>query len=252
MHISNVRENLDKIRRIYRRTGTDILGGTAKDVLDVAEARAVAMWDEFKRDKKRNPDWGYDISEAAPLRFKPSRVLKDAIVDVYCKIRWSEESSVPCKQDIKVRVWSEDSSIIYRSDLDSECVEKELTDPARIQPGRVISRFHFDRANLSNGSRRQYHPEFHVQIGGIPGSHELCWHPKGFNLPRIPYQPMELLMTCQLVAINFFPAEYGDIAKEPDWKDQLHSTQKLILLDYYQLCRDTIWQKDSLLDRLRA
>ena len=246
-----VEHTLISIKSAYGTGTSGILDDSAEWVLPEAIETAKRTWAKFKNDPHNHPEWGYDIPEKSPLRFKPSTVRDGVTVDVYCWLRWSDGTGVPSKQDIKMRIWSQEKAIIYRPDLDSKCVDVKLKDSTRKQPGRVISRFHFDRADLSQGKGNEYHPEFHMQIGGDSKDYELCWHPDTFDVPRIPHPPMELLLTCQLVAINFFPEKYDMIRREPHWRGRLREIQRCIMLDYYDECTRTICEGSSLLDMLR-
>lgn len=251
MQLTNIRKNFESIRTVYGKRNIAILDeGSYQWILEEAEREARTTWNNFKADSSTYPSWGYKIDAKNPLRFKPSEVLNGVIVDLYCNIRWSAGNYVPAKQDIKMRIWSEDQNLIYRDHLDSDLIFEKLSN--RIQKRRVISRFHFDRVDHSQGKSKEYHPEFHMQIGGVPDDDELCWHPKSFDIPRIAHHPMELFLACQLVAINFFPERYMDIRQELLWKHQLHATQEAIALEYYEQCVRAIRQKDSLLDFLRS
>lgn len=250
MNATNVKFALEAIRKTYGKRDIGILSKPAEEILDDAILDAESTWDRFRKPSTTASSWGYEISTSRPLCFAPSEVLNGAVVDISCKLRWSKESSIPSKQDIRMRIWSEHADFVYRSNLDSECVEAELTDPARMTRGRVISRFHFDRVDNSQGESKEFHPKFHIQIGGKPDEDELYWHPKKFDLPRIPHHPMELLLTCQFVAINFFPEKYGEIRKDTFWKRELLATQKSVVETYYEQCLRTVRNKVSLLDAL--
>lgn len=252
MHLATVKRTFESIRIVYGKRSTGILSETTKRVLEEAIRDAEETWADFKRDPSNNPTWGYEISDKNPLRFKPSEVLNGVIIDIYCKVKWSSDSSIPVEQDIKMRIWSEDDNLIFRPNLDSEKILEKLSDPTRLTKGRVVSRFHFDRVDHSQGKSKEYHPEFHMQIGGVSNDYELCWHPKSFDIPRIAHHPMELLLTCQLVAINFFPEKYVDISQELLWMNQLYTTQQSVILDYYEQCIRAIRSNQSLLDMLRS
>ena len=245
-----VEQTLISIQKAYGTGTSGILDDSAKWVLPQAIEFAKRTWNRFDKDPRNHPEWGYDILEKSPLRFKSRTALKGVTVDVYCRLRWSDGTSVPSKQVIQLRIWSRDKGIIYRPDLDSECVDAKLKDSTRKQPGRVISRLHFDRANLSPNRSEEYHPKSHMQIGGDSRDYELCWHPDTFDLPRIPYYPMELFLTCQLVAINFFPEEYDRIKKEPHWRGRLRDLQRRVWLDYHEECVRTIGEGSSVFDML--
>ncbi len=127
---------------------------------------------------------------------------------------------------------------------------RELFDnPHRTHSGRVISRLHLDRANAG-----QEGPAYHLQYGGKPEDYELCWHPKSVNIPRLVHQPMELFLTCQIIAANFFRHEYEtEIRVRPEWRQEILLYEKLLLRDYYEKCLkllDSKGNRDTLLDHL--
>ena len=165
-------------------------------------------------------------------------------VDVYCKIYWKDDA-IPIEQDIKVRLWSDHGQLIFDPDRDALAVLEKLTDPSRERQGRVISRFHFDRANET-----QQGPKYHLQFGGNPKGYELCWHPGSVNIPRFQYHPMELFLTCQLIAANFFRDDYLEIKETSEWRGALALCQGQLLLGHYQDCLNTLNKGDSLLDHL--
>ena len=254
MHFANVVQMLEIIDTVYGKRNGGILDETVYPymwVLSEAKRHAEQSWDRFRRDPVSFPKWGYEISDTYPLSFKPSEVLNGARVDVYCNIKWAEDD-LPAKQDIKLRIWSEDQAIAYRPELDAEDVYLKLEDSARSHRGRVVSRFHFDKVDHTQGKSNQYHPPFHMQVGGIPRDYELCWHPQPFDIPRIAHQPMELFLTCQLVACNFFPEKYAALSQELVWLTQLRFHQSTLLLKYYKRCVKAIEDKDSLVDFLRS
>ena len=252
MNPSLVEQTLISIQNAYGTGTSGILDDSANWVLPQAIDLAKRMWARTEKDPRNHSEWGYDIYETDPLRFRPEDALKGVTVDVYCRLRWSRGTDVPSEQVIQVRVWSRNKNLVYRPDLDSERVHELLKDSTRKHPGRVISRFHLDRANLSPCSTNEYHPEFHLQVGGDSEDYELCWHPDTFDLPRIPLYPMELFLTCQLVAINFFPDAYDKIKKERHWKGRLRDLQQRVWLEHHKECVRTIDAGDSLLDLLRA
>lgn len=189
--------------------------------------------------------WGYSIDHDQPVRFVPTEVNGiDLQVDVYCDIRWAE-AEVPAVQDIKVRVWSTHSRTIFGPERDAADIDEALRDPTRTATGRVISRFHFDKANPG-----QPGPEFHLQVGGKAEPYELCWHPESVKVPRLAHPPLELFLACQLVAANFFPREYAEIKKRSEWLWELRWQQASLLRDHYQRCLDAIDAEQSLLDAL--
>lgn len=254
MNISQIKQMLEIIGKVYGKRTIDILDESQypyTQVLPEAIQHAERTWRIYQSDRRNNPTWGYEIPDTYPLSFKRSEVLNGAHVDIYCDVKWGD-GNLPVKQDIKIRIWSEDETITFRPGFDSEDIWYKLNDAGRVHKRRVISRFHFDKADHSQGKGKEYHPEYHVQVGGVSREYELCWHPHSFDIPRIPHHPMELFLTCQLVAANFFPEKYVDISQELIWLKHLHSCQKAMLLDYYQRCVRAIDRGESLLDFVRS
>lgn len=245
MDANKVQNSLRQISKIF----SSVLADDAERVLQEAAQSVQASKLLYARGSQSV--WGYEITHDQPLRFRPSTMMKGIkpVVDIYCDIKW-QEGDWPVQQDIKVRVWSEDADIGYREHLDAVSIMEQVTNKERLNkyPGRVILRFHFDRVNHQQGRSEQYHPEYHFQVGGKPEDYELCWHPKGFDLPRIGFHPMELFLTCQLVAVNFFREEYSTISKKAEWKHWLNLYQKSLLYPYYDRCVKILQDKQSLID----
>jgi hypothetical protein len=241
--------SLRQIGKAYQK----ILDGSSQYVLESAAINVEVskeQYDQAKRNERRTglkPEpWGYTIHHDQPLRFIPSKIPNgiEVEVDVYCEILWAD-GDVPVKQDIKVRIWSQHDQTIFNPDRDSKRIEEELTSSKRIHNGRVVSRFHFDKADPNQSG-----PEYHLQFGGIPEEYELCWHPKKVNLPRFAHQPMELFLTCQMIAVNFFGDEYEEIKRKMEWEYELLFYQNLLLRKHYQECLKAIEEKKPLLDSL--
>lgn len=222
-------------------------------VLPSAEANVRTMKEQYdyaKRNQSRGftpESWGYTIEHTQPLRFVPSKILRgvELQIDVYCDVRW-EDDDRPVKQDIKVRIWSQHDETIFDPHRDSTEIFDRLADPERMHQGRVISRFHFDKANPD----QKKGPEYHLQFGGKSEDYELCWHPKSVDIPRLEYHPMELFLTCQVIAANFFWKEYLEIREKREWREELILYQNLLLLNHYEKCLNVIKNHELLLDSL--
>jgi len=246
MNVKRAENTLLQIGKFYK----DLLDDSAEWILQEAASRLIESHDLFKAG--HIPQWGYEITDERPLRFRPSPIggyLPE--VDIYCSIKWTD-SDLPVEQDIKIRVWSNHHLIVFREGIDGERIEQELTNDARHRSnsGRVISRLHFDLARHDQGRSEQFHPRYHLQVGGNQREYELCWHPKGFDIPRIPFQPMELFLTCQLVAANFFVTEYESIKRDGVWRGYLRHYQNVFWLEYYKECLKIVEEKESLIDHL--
>ncbi len=255
MDHERVKATLRLIGKVYRRILDDdtkayVLPAAVEGVQKTKEDYDHAVRNQ-NRDSRYKPEpWGYTIDHDQPLRFISTKINRiDFQVDVYCDVRWANED-VPVKQDIKVRIWSQHDATIFKPERDSLQIEEALLDPRRIHAGRVVSRFHFDRGNRDHEGDPQEGPEYHLQVGGKPEEYELCWHPESVKVPRLAWHPMELFLTCQLIAKNFFPAQYMDIQQKREWREELKLYQDSILLHYYEKCLNHIKNHESLLDKL--
>lgn len=181
--------------------------------------------------------WGYEFKEK-PLRF--SRVSFNGYSlqpDIICSVQWDDKSPNPISQDVVLRVWSDDSSLVHRTEFDSDSMFDRI---AANNGRRVMLRCHFDLANPSQDG-----PKFHVQIGGkapitTRGEEELGWFPKEIDLPRICHQPMDLVLVTQLVVANFFSDKYRPIFHDPNIKGILKTSEESVLTDYYTKCLSAI------------
>jgi hypothetical protein len=227
-----------------------ILSGNASQVLEeaIAEARVSSEQSQLdRRRKKKNPrHWGYSVRPERPLEFRECEVGGyRATVDLYCSFRWPPESSLPAsEQNVTFRIWSLDDSLSFRDQWDSEHVRQTITRTNR----RVISRFHFDLANAG-----QPGPRYHFQSGGVAHVNECCWIPEAADIPRIAHPPVDLVLTCQMIAANFFPERYREIRANPSWWAAVREAQNYFCADYYNFCHRTLTDRNaqrSLLDQL--
>jgi hypothetical protein len=250
MDPKRIKATLNQIKKSYGK----ILDSSCQNVI----AQAVAMIDQTKtqydlarknRTRRLTPEpWGYTIYDTMPLRFKKSKIPNsvELQVDVYCDIRW-DEGDMPVRQDIKVRVWCQNDKTIFDESRDAPGMLDLIKENKRQgHPGRVVSRFHLDKANQDQTRG----PRYHLQFGGNPQDYELCWHPKKVSVPRLEYQPMELCLTCQMVAMNFFGEEYLEIREKREVREEILVYQDILLKGYYQKCLDVIGNKELLLEEL--
>jgi len=248
MNANQIKAGLQQLKRSFRR----ILEDGAEDVVDWAIAELDDTKKRFDEWTRRTDDprlipqpWGYRIGPEWPLQFKRSCIKGlDLWVDLYCTVRWTE-GVMPVEQIIHLRVWSDNEDLIWRPDWDSADVFDKLADQAVPRPRRVIFRCHFDRANPG-----QPGPKYHLQFGGDAQGQELCWSPKAMNLPRLVYPPMDLILTCQLIAANFYWEEYSEFRETREWIGTLRRSQGHLLKDYYEDCLNVLEQNRVLLDYL--
>jgi len=251
MDPKRVQASLKQIGKVYRRILDD---ATRAIVIPNAVASVDATkreYDHAVRNRTRDftPEpWGYTITHDQPLRFKPAKIPNgiELQVDVYCDVRWTDDDDRPVRQDIKVRIWSQYDEVIFDPERDAQTIETKLTSLERNHPGRVVARFHFDRADPGQKAG----PEYHLQFGGKAEDYELCWHPKKVNVPRFEYRPVELFLTCQMIAANFFWEEYLEIREKSEWREELIFYQDRLLRHHYENCLNLIRNHKSLLDGL--
>ena len=251
MDAKRVQASLNQIAKVYRRILDEktrsIVIPNAVESVEITKQR----YDHAVRNQTRGfmPEpWGYTITHDQPLRFKPAKIPNgiELQADVYCDIRWTDDDDRPVRQDIKIRIWSQHDEVIFDPERDAQIIETKLASLERNHPGRVVARFHFDRAD----SGQKAGPEYHLQFGGKAESYELYWHPKKVNVPRFEYRPVELFLTCQMIAANFFWEEYLEIREKREWREELIFYQNRLLKHHYEKCLSLIRNNESLLDGL--
>lgn len=233
----------DRLRHVLESDASRVLDETISNIRTSKE-----KFDEYqgRHDLVDKPvtDWGYEIFKT-PLRFQISTYNNYRLrADILCNIRWESENSVPYRQEVVLRVWSNDPEVMYRPYLDSEEIGERVTGQNSIKE-RVMLRCHFDLANVSQDG-----PKYHLQIGGSAIESEYCWFPKELDLPRLIHCPLEIVLLCQIIVANFFPEEYKKIRKDPTWVGAVKKVEKHLLKEYYQNCLDAITSKRTLLDDL--
>ena len=237
MRVSAVKKSLQMLKKTFRKIWKD----GAEDVIVAAVYELEASKSKFDKrssqshDKRLVPEpWGYRISPKQPLCFGPSTAIKglSCRLDLYCTVLWKQEEELPVKQEITVRLWSDELNYIYREDWDSPDVYSKLTDE------RVMARWHFDLANPGQSG-----PKYHLQFGGNARSDELHWFPEIIKIPRFAYPPMDLILVCQMIAANFYRDDYASVREDSIWKSCVFESQQHLLLDYYKRCVTEIERK---------
>jgi hypothetical protein len=251
MTVNQIKAGLQRLKGSFRRILEDDADHIIEDAIAELESSKRRFDGRIGRtdDPRLKPeDWGYRIYPERPLRFKRSSAIKglDLWIDLYCTVLWKKEGEMPVNQEIHLRVWSDTSNTYtYRSEWDSENVLDKLTNPAFPLNRRVMFRCHFDLANPGQSG-----PKYHLQCGGEPREDELCWFPGILDLPRLACPPMDLILTCQLIAANFYWEEYGNFREDPEWVNTLRRSEKHLLKNYYEKCFRTIEQGHEVLDCL--
>jgi hypothetical protein len=208
----------------------DVLEDGGKRALSQAKAQIEAQMterspDQKKRKKKQSKPWKLIIEQTAPVVFRECEIKGYRFqVDLFCTIAQPDSLLPDLNESLVIRVWSGDERLRVRHGLDSEAIRQAVTQQGR----RVLARFHFDRA-----SPRQEGPKYHLQVGGNPSPDEHCWHPKELGVPRFVHHPMSLLLACEFVLANFFPATHDVLCREPSWMGALRKAQECFLAPYF-------------------
>ena len=229
----------DRMQRILAGNAGQILGEAAEQVRGSADKAKK----QYRAKPRSNPTWGFSISAERPLEFREveSKGLRFR-VDLYCDLAWTHPSgAIASPRNLVVRVWSRETALIFRPEWDSEQVRQRIHEPR----GRVMLRHHFDLANQG-----QEGPTYHVQTGGGARGNEVCWLLEAVDLPRIAHPPFDLLLACEMIAANFFPAEYRQIRKDPTWVGSLRVAQESCYRQYFEQCNGAITANESLLSSL--
>lgn len=240
-----------KSLEVVRTKFGHILESEAYAVLEEARAAVINSKKEHderirqhRRERVLRP-WGYRVSPEKPLRFRSTKVRDLRLrVDLMCEALWVGEDDSPYSERLAIRVWSLDDHVMFRHELDAPAVKN------RINPdyGRVMLRFHFDRA-----SPGQHGPKYHLQVGGRAQPEECCWLHEGISVPRLAYPPIDLVLACEMIAADFFPDEYRHIRSDDVWKDVVKASQAYLLRHYYSTCLNVLngrGRNPSLLDEL--
>ncbi len=219
--ILEIREYPKNLELLANQHIGKFLEGDSKEIL-ISRARSLGS------DIRRNmEDWRFSISREHPLTFKKNnRKLK---IDISCEIEGIGDDIK--KQNILLRVWCLDENICYRDGIDHPEIRNELES---IGWKRVILRFHFD---LREPKVKQPEPLYHLQVGGInPMGDENCWLPEQIEIPRFPYPPMDIILLCEFVLMNFFPEDYEKLREKPEWRSLVRKSQVLFQKHYFKMC----------------
>ena len=191
------------------------------------------------------------IPKEHPLKFKLSNECGYILhVDLFCRIQGEVEpkrfDDVKFKLYSTVfRIWSHDKNISYRNEWDADELEHKLS---KQEWKRVIKRFHIDRRDENAGLPE---PLYHLHFGGIAEDDEYFWVPKTIGEPRLHYFPMDLVLLCEFILMNFFPAKSKDLRESPEWKSLVRKSQDLYLKPYVQMLSEHLNNNnDTLLGHL--
>ena len=206
---------------------------TLEDVIATPYVLQQARNDLDTLQESEQSSWRLEISRDNPLRFAKSLNSRGAklIPELNCVIEGSTEDKTPFSRlNIEIKLKSDDPTLIFRSEWDSECIKSRI-DASEIKE-RVMLRFHFDNGKHTEDGE----PAFHFNVGGVSTVDELCWMPTTIRNPRIPYMPIDLVLACELIVSNFFPKKYVELQGIPEWRAVVYSSEYILLRPFLQTC----------------
>jgi hypothetical protein len=186
--------------------------------------RAKQLQESIKRGRKKHGKWAFSIPPDKPLAFRRDDI--NLQVDIYGKMEGVKENIT--KQCFNLRIWSFDKKVCYREKIDAPEV-KEKIEPLGWK--RVILRFHFDLKNLEE---ENLEPLFHLHVGGHQKDEENCWLNEKISVPRFAHPPMDLILLCEFVLMNFFPEKYRNLKDDPEWISLIRKSQELFQAPYFK------------------
>ncbi|MCK5523946.1 MAG: hypothetical protein KAI83_12510 [Thiomargarita sp.] len=176
---------------------------------------AIYQLDRFKN----KTEWEYTIEPSTPIKFVPAhdKKLGQIVPQVYLDV-----AVAPPKRNDLPPFKKLDTKI-------------EIFDIA----GHLQSRWHIDLANRKNGSY-QDGPFFHLQSGGHKPQGNRKEELK-ISRPRWAMPPMELILTCEMILANFYPAQWEIIRTEKRWLKLIHIAQLMCYSTYFQRIQNCLF-----------
>ena len=184
--------------------------------------------ENIKSALSENEIWVFEIPKDKRLSFKINNDKNENIgfIEISCKIKGLK--AVIIEQNIIVTYFSRNVDLIYRSDWDSESVQNRYDS----NKGRVMLKFHFDK---KCEDAKILEPKYHFHIGGKSDENECYWHPKQIELPRLPYPPMDIIILCDIILLNYFPNQYTKLKSDnPEWRKLVKKSQNFFQKDYIE------------------
>lgn len=181
--------------------------------------------------KGKRIKWQFFIPRERPLRFKENGDRFE--VDLAGSIKG--EGDDVGEVNTLLRVWSLDRKLCYRPGIDSDEIRERFDKSGK----RVIVRYHFDR-RAPNVKKPE--PIYHLQVGGTALGDENSWFPKQLEVPRFHFPPMDIVLLCELVLVNFFHEQSENLRKKPEWVSLVRKSQLTFQLRYFG--EFSSWLKD--------
>jgi hypothetical protein len=177
---------------------------------------------------RESKSWNYTITASSPIIFKTilhDKVNVEIIPRIYTDITLDEskleQEGTPFVNIVSV--------------LEIRSIE-----------GKVLVRFHIDRANAGQSG-----PLFHLQYGGhSPGTDR---DRPDFELrePRWAHPPLDIILLCEVVVANYYTTTWSEIKRQKGWMSLIEMSQQLCLEPYFSNIQKHVSKKDSsLLDLL--
>lgn len=85
----------------------------------------------------------------------------------------------------------------------------------------VIFKFHIDQKD----PKLKDHPWYHLQME---------------DSPRFPFPPMDIILLCEFVLVNFFHKKSEDLRKDSGWRNIVINSQHIFQKEYYHICKNCI------------
>lgn len=105
--------------------------------------------------------------------------------------------------------------------------------------GEPVARWHVDFAN-KQGDGFQPGPLTHLQYGGHQRDHRDLDHP--LKAPRWCHPPMEAALVCEVIAANFFEAQWMELRDDPSWCRAISLFQRLCYSAYFNKMVQSVTQ----------
>ena len=225
MEVTTIR---DAMSSIITEPSRHVLTTVIADLISQRDLAIKSPKKTRKAQKAEKPPWKLVILPETPLSFRNTEneaVIKHRLeVDLACSLSEPDAKGIPRgEHNIAVRVWSTDSALCFREDIDAE----SLRAPIGIQGRRVMLRFHFDLAN-----KDQQGPRHHLQMGGKGMTADYHWLPDNWKLPRFLHFPVNLALVCEFIGRTFYPDGFRRISQEPTWRHAVKAAEEAYVFPF--------------------
>ena len=61
--------------------------------------------------------------------------------------------------------------------------------------------------------------------------------------PRFPFPPMDIILLCEFILVNYFPKRSKDLREDLAWKHLVVCSQNMFQKEYFNVCRNCIENK---------